>query len=36
MSYDKIIGTPYRSYGCSFPQKSMDSKDANNIIRQIC
>lgn len=35
-TYEKILGSPYRSYACSFPQKCMDMKIASNIIRQIC
>lgn len=25
-SYEKIIGSSYRSYACSFPQKSIETK----------
>jgi hypothetical protein len=35
-SYDKIMGSPYRSYACSFPQKSMNAKEASTVIRAIC
>ena len=35
-SYEKIMGSPYRSYACSFPQRSLDMKEAHTTIRQVC
>lgn len=34
-TYEKMIGTPYRSYACSFPA-NFDLAKGESIVRQIC
>ena len=35
-TYEKVMGSPFRSYACSFPQKSVEMSKVDSTIRQIC